>query len=111
MRGSTFAVRSVLYMIVFSFVVSLFGLLTDGYGCFLLIGSEWFQTVGGVTLFGMLMIETVLLLGINLICFGLIAFTGDDSPAGLKERVPTTTTNVTSSSGRSDSILSYLPAN
>ena len=77
MRGESFAARSVFYMIVMSFAISLFGLLTDGYGCFLLATSQWLSTVGGVTLFGMLLVESLLLLAINLLCFGLIAFNGD----------------------------------
>ena len=78
MRGERFAARAVFYTVVISFALSLFGLLTDGYGCFLLASSEWFTTVGGVTLFGMLLVESLLLLAINLTCFGLIAFSGDD---------------------------------
>ena len=85
MRGEVFASRSVLYMLICSFVTSLFGLLTDGYGCFTLASSEWFSTVGGVTLFGMLLIEFFLLLATNLLCFGLIAFTGDNKTALKRE--------------------------
>ena len=78
MRGEEFATRSVVYLVICSFVISLFGLLTDGYGCFTLASSPWFQTVGGITLFGMILVEFLLLLVINLVCFGLIAFTGDN---------------------------------
>ena len=78
MRGEEFATKSVIYLVICSFVISLFGLLTDGYGCFTLASSPWFQTVGGITLFGMILVEFLLLLVINLVCFGLIAFTGDN---------------------------------
>ena len=84
MRGELFAAKAVFYTVVISFAISLFGLLTDGYGCFLLASSEWFTTVGGVTLFGMLLVESLLLLAINLTCFGLIAFSGDS--AHLKQK-------------------------
>ena len=87
MRGERFAARSVFYTVILSFAISLFGLMTDGYGCFLLASSQWFTTVGGVTLFGMLLVESLLLLAINLTCFGLIAFSGDDQQFQKKQQV------------------------
>ena len=109
MRGEIFASRSVLYILICSFVISLFGLLTDGYGCFTLASSPWFGTVGGVTLFGMLLIEFLLLLAINLLVFGLIAFTGDNKSALKRtmmwEEERARTTEISPASSRNDSTV------
>ena len=80
MRGESFATKLVLYAVSLTFVVSLFGLLIDGYGCFLLSNSTWFNSSAGVTLFCLLLCEACMLLVINLVCFALIAFSGATNP-------------------------------
>ena len=75
MRGEKFACKMVTLVVLLNFMLSLIGVLVDGFGAFLLASSEWFGTVGGTALFCMLLVELASLLGINLICFICLAFT------------------------------------
>ena len=75
MRGELFACRVVTWVLLFNFLLSLVGVLVDGWGAFLLAGSPWLGTVGGTALFCMLLVELASLLGLNLVCFICLVFT------------------------------------
>ena len=63
---------------ILTFLISLFGTLTDGYGLLTLLKSSWFTSLGGTALFTMLLIEIFCILGINIVAFICISFTSKD---------------------------------
>ena len=63
---------------ILTFLISLFGTLTDGYGLLTLIKSSWFTSFGDTALFTMLLIEVFCILVINIVTFICISFTSKD---------------------------------
>ncbi|CAG5103764.1 Oidioi.mRNA.OKI2018_I69.chr1.g925.t1.cds [Oikopleura dioica] len=77
-RGERFATNNVVFLFILTFLISLFGTLTDGYGLLTLLKSSWFSSLGGTALFSMLLIEVFCILGINIVAFICISFTSKD---------------------------------
>ena len=66
--------KSVLLVLLGTFITTMTCALIDGYGCVNLMSSKYFDSVGGSVLFTMLLFEAVSLLGCSLVSFIIMAY-------------------------------------